>query len=75
MTIMASYVFGFRGVRPETPPYVPDVLVTLMQRCWHKDQRERPEFSEVQSHLIFLYNLQVIKQISKTNFITVAHEI
>ncbi|KAG0593244.1 hypothetical protein KC19_1G315100 [Ceratodon purpureus] len=36
-----------RGLRPETTPHVPDVLANLMQRCWHKDPWERPEFSEV----------------------------
>lgn len=36
-----------RGLRPETPSYVPDLLTDLMQRCWHKDARERPEFSEI----------------------------
>jgi serine/threonine protein kinase len=40
-----------RGVRPDTPLYVPEALVTLMQRCWHKDPAERPEFSEVLSIL------------------------
>jgi hypothetical protein len=46
-------MFGFRGLRPETPSYVPDLLTDLMQRCWHKDARERPEFSEVR--IIYYY--------------------
>lgn len=40
-----------RGLRPETPPYIPEVLANLMQRCWNKDPQERPEFSEVLSTL------------------------
>ncbi|KAG0580913.1 hypothetical protein KC19_4G210100 [Ceratodon purpureus] len=36
-----------RGLRPVIPPYVPEVLSILMQRCWHKDPNSRPEFNEV----------------------------
>ena len=40
-------MFGSRGLRPVIPPYVPEVLSILMQRCWHKDPNSRPEFNEV----------------------------
>jgi hypothetical protein len=49
--LQAAIAVVQRGVRPDTPPHVPGVLATLMQRCWHRDPRERPEFSEVLSTL------------------------
>jgi len=44
---LINHISFFSGLRPEVPPYVPGTVATLMQQCWHDDQRKRPEFSEV----------------------------
>lgn len=36
-----------RGLRPEIPTFVPEVMAALMRKCWHEDPSERPEFSEI----------------------------
>lgn len=35
------------GHRPCLPPYVSRDVRELLQRCWHKDPHERPNFSEI----------------------------
>lgn len=35
------------NLRPIIPPYCPQTLSLLMQRCWDSDPNNRPNFEEV----------------------------
>ena len=46
-----KYMVGYEGLRPEIPEDCDEVLRAVMQQCWHKDRRERPDVEEILERL------------------------
>ena len=42
--------------RPEIPDFCPDQLRKLIERCWDKDFRKRPQFDEIIEFLTVAIN-------------------
>jgi serine/threonine protein kinase len=42
-----------RNERPEIPENCPKKLRQLMERCWHKDPKQRPSFQEILESKVF----------------------
>lgn len=45
--LQAAVAVALNGARPPVPATCPEGLRSLMERCWDKTPKERPEFSEV----------------------------
>lgn len=45
--LQAAVAVALNGARPLIPGNCPGSLKSLIERCWHKVPKERPEFSEV----------------------------
>jgi hypothetical protein len=42
-----TYVHSLQGIRPTIPKDTHPKLAELLQKCWHRDPAERPDFSEI----------------------------
>ncbi|CAI5458178.1 unnamed protein product [Closterium sp. Yama58-4] len=49
--LQAAVAVALNGARPSIPASVPESLRSLIERCWDKTPKERPEFSEILSEL------------------------
>ncbi|CAI5514424.1 unnamed protein product [Closterium sp. Naga37s-1] len=49
--LQAAVAVALNGARPTIPASLPESLRSLIERCWHKSPKERPEFSEILSEL------------------------
>lgn len=45
-----------QGIRPTIPKDTHPKLIELLQKCWHRDPAERPDFSEI---------LEILQKLSK----------
>ncbi|CAI5984309.1 unnamed protein product [Closterium sp. NIES-65] len=49
--LQAAVAVALNGARPTIPESPPESLRSLIQRCWDKTPKERPEFSEILTEL------------------------
>ncbi|CAI5534163.1 unnamed protein product [Closterium sp. Naga37s-1] len=49
--LQAAVAVALNGARPTIPESLPESLRSLIQRCWDKTPKERPEFSEILTEL------------------------
>ncbi|GJP38183.1 hypothetical protein CLOM_g22638 [Closterium sp. NIES-68] len=49
--LQAAVAVALNGARPAIPDSCPQSLRSLIERCWHKTPKERPEFSEILTEL------------------------
>lgn len=45
--VQAAVGIATCGLRPEIPKDCPQVLRSLMQRCWNNNPAKRPQFAEI----------------------------
>ncbi|CAN1201122.1 Serine/threonine-protein kinase STY17 [Linum perenne] len=54
--VQAAVGIAACGLRPEIPKECPQILRSLMTKCWNNVPSKRPQFSEILSVLLQCYN-------------------